>query len=252
MEVRSYGWKPDPFDPHDRRLRFCNSQLQGQPPVASLLDRMPPVTNQFNLGACTGHAIAGLVGYRERTDGNPRLIVPSPLFAYYNARLVDGSTGYDAGATIRDTVEAVKRYGVCEEACWPYDVARFADRPPARCYDQAATWKVVDARRVSQAVPDLRACILAGDPVCFGFKVYTGFEKSVTARTGIVNLPGPDEYPLGGHAVLLVGYNDYEGRFTVRNSYGADWGQGGYFTMPYAYLVNPELADDFWCVGVIP
>ena len=49
-----------------------------------------------------------------------------------------------------------------------------------------------------------------------------------------------------------IGYNDYEKRFLVRNSWGPDWGlrgtNAGYFTMPYDYLANPNLASDFWCV----
>jgi C1A family cysteine protease len=41
---------------------------------------------------------------------------------------------------------------------------------------------------------------------------------------------------LGGHAVLAVGYDDKSKRLTVRNSWGSNWGKGGYFTMPYDYV----------------
>ena len=53
---------------------------------------------------------------------------------------------------------------------------------------------------------------------------------------------------LGGHAVLCVGYNDATSRFVIRNSWGMQWGQKGYFTMPYEYLTNANLSDDFWTV----
>jgi C1A family cysteine protease len=71
------------------------------------------------------------------------------------------------------------------------------------------------------------------------------------ARTGVVPLPGAGETALGGHAVLAVGYDDAEGRFLVRNSWGADWGQGGHFTLPYAYLTERGLSSDFWTIAQV-
>jgi hypothetical protein len=29
------------------------------------------------------------------------------------------------------------------------------------------------------------------------------------------------------------------------------WGMGGYFTIPYAYLSDSNLADDFWTVRMV-
>ena len=45
---------------------------------------------------------------------------------------------------------------------------------------------------------------------------------------------------------MAVGYDQRQKRFIVRNSWGIEWGQQGYFTMPYAYLET--LADDFWTI----
>jgi C1A family cysteine protease len=56
---------------------------------------------------------------------------------------------------------------------------------------------------------------------------------------------------LGGHAVLAVGYDDATQRFTIRNSWGANWGQGGYFTMPYPYLTTSGLSSDFWTTRIV-
>jgi len=67
-------------------------------------------------------------------------------------------------------------------------------------------------------------------------------------ETGTVNLPEMGEQQLGGHAVLAVGYDDASQRFTIRNSWGTGWGMKGYFTMPYAYLEDRNLSDDFWTV----
>jgi C1A family cysteine protease len=64
-------------------------------------------------------------------------------------------------------------------------------------------------------------------------------------------MPSANEQVLGGHAVLAVGYDDASQRFIVRNSWGDVWGQAGYFTMPYAYLTDSNLSDDFWTIRLV-
>ena len=59
-------------------------------------------------------------------------------------------------------------------------------------------------------------------------------------------MPDLNSEPEGGHAVMCVGYDDERGVFIVRNSWGTGWGDGGYFYMPYGYMTNEDLADDFW------
>ena len=94
----------------------------------------------------------------------------------------------------------------------------------------------------------MRACLASGFPFVFGFAVYEGFESQQTAKTGVVEMPKAGERMLGGHAVLGVGYDDTARRFTVRNSWGPKWGQKGYFTIPYDYLADRNLSDDFWTI----
>jgi C1A family cysteine protease len=64
-------------------------------------------------------------------------------------------------------------------------------------------------------------------------------------------MPVHTEKEVGGHAVVAVGYDDVQGRFRIRNSWGASWGQGGYFTMPYQYLLDENLSDDFWTIRLV-
>ena len=64
-------------------------------------------------------------------------------------------------------------------------------------------------------------------------------------------MPATNEQVLGGHAVMAVGYDDNSQRFMVRNSWGPGWGLGGYFTLPYAYLTDANLVDDFWTVRMV-
>jgi C1A family cysteine protease len=68
------------------------------------------------------------------------------------------------------------------------------------------------------------------------------------AKTGIVPMPGRDEQSLGGHAVVIVGYDVAAKTVICRNSWGSGWGMKGYFTMPFDYILNSDLAEDFWVV----
>jgi C1A family cysteine protease len=97
----------------------------------------------------------------------------------------------------------------------------------------------------------MRSCLAYGFPFVFGFTVYDAFESAAVARSGVLNMPGPKEKMAGGHAVMAVGYDGGARRFVIRNSWGNDWGQKGYFTMPYDYLSpDKNLADDFWTVRI--
>jgi C1A family cysteine protease len=94
----------------------------------------------------------------------------------------------------------------------------------------------------------MRQCLAEGYPFVFGFSVYEAFESEDVARTGKLNLPKRGEKQLGGHAVMAVGYDDSTKRALVRNSWGRNWGTKGYFTMPYDYISDDNLADDFWTI----
>ena len=78
--------------------------------------------------------------------------------------------------------------------------------------------------------------------------VYESFESPEVAQTGVMPIPQPGEQPLGGHAVLAVGYDDAKQVLIVRNSWGTAWGDGGYFYMPYAIVTELKLALDFWTI----
>jgi C1A family cysteine protease len=129
--------------------------------------------------------------------------------------------------------------------------SKFAQKPPAQAFSDALRHRTVSYQRLVNTLMQMKGCLAAGYPFVFGFSVYASFESPTVAQTGVVPMPQPNEQLLGGHAVLAVGYDDAQQRFTVRNSWGPTWGMAGYFTMPYAYLTDTNLADDFWTVRII-
>jgi len=259
-ERRRYGWIPDLPDQRDRRFRPSMQPvlITVPPPHIDLRPACPPVYDQGQLGSCTGNAIAGAIQFERWKQGLAQW-TPSRLFIYYNERVIEGTVSSDAGASIRDGIKSVNTQGDCPEdqgdappgANWPYDVSQFATAPPPPCYTNATHYTVYEYLSVAQDLADMRACLAAGYPFVFGFTVYQSFESPAVAETGVVPMPGVFESAVGGHAVMAVGYDDPTSVFIVRNSWGAAWGQAGYFTIPYGYLTDPDLASDFWTIRLV-
>jgi C1A family cysteine protease len=111
--------------------------------------------------------------------------------------------------------------------------------------------KAIGYQAVDQNLADMKGCLSSGYPFVFGFTVYESFESDAVSETGNVPMPGADEAMKGGHAVLAVGYDDKDNVFICRNSWGAEWGEAGYFYMPYAYLLDSNLSADFWTIRVV-
>jgi C1A family cysteine protease len=246
-KVQRYGWIPQLPDLRDAQLKI--DAVTSLPSSADLSTSasMPPIYDQGQLGSCTGNAIAGAIDYdNHKITGS--FWTPSRLWIYYQERVIEGTVAQDAGGQIRDGMKSVAQLGVCPETAWPYVTTDFAEAPPRKDYKKALKDRVLRYEVVTQELFALKSVLAAGTPVVFGFTVYESFESAAVAKSGIVPMPAPSEKVVGGHAVVLVGYNDAADRFLVRNSWGPGWGQKGYFEMPYLYVTSGSLASDFWVV----
>ena len=241
-----YGWLPDLPDHRDRLYGVVRKIPAKLPSKADLRPGCSPVEDQQDLGSCTANALAGAVEYLMNKDKGQYVDV-SRLFVYYNERVIEHNVRTDAGAMLRDGIKTLARQGACTEKRWPYDTTKFARKPTQACYTEALDYQIVSYARL-ETLDEMRTCLADGYPFVFGFAVYESFEAQKVSKTGVVDLPKDGESMVGGHAVLAVGYDDAAKRFVVRNSWGTGWGQQGYFTMPYDYLSNRSLSDDFWTI----
>ncbi len=253
--TRKYGWIKDTSDTRDHLLAV--TPPKALPPSVDLRKWCPQVYNQGHLGSCTANALAGLVQFDEIKQKQSDKKIPSRLFIYWNERSLINSTDRDSGAMLRDGIKALNKWGFCDESLWPYSDtqgpnARFLQQPPDTVYAAAKKEIITDYSRVPQTLQSIKSCLANGHPIVFGFVVFESFETEQVAKTGIMPMPNPQERQLGGHAVLCVGYNDVNNQFIIRNSWGPEWGQNGYFLMPYSYLTEPTLAADFWTIQFVP
>jgi len=243
MAVRSYGWVPDRPDQRDYLYKAIRPVVR-LPKKVDLRELCSIVENQESLGSCTANALAGNLEYLDhRIDDEYEDV--SRLFIYYNERVLEGTTDYDSGASLRDGIKTLRKQGACWEKTWPYLIDRFTRKPPKDCYIEAKKHRIESYHRIN-SLPEMLTSLAEGYPFVFGFTVYESFQSQRVAKTGVASMPGKKEKALGGHAVLAVGYNQSQKRFLIRNSWGTEWGKDGYFTMPYEYLET--LSADFWTI----
>jgi C1A family cysteine protease len=250
-KIKKFGWIPDLPDARDHVYSAPIPLLGKLPAKVDLRPACPPVLNQGQLGSCTANAIANAHRFDQMKQNKAKVFPPSRLFIYYNERSMEGTVGQDSGAMIRDGIKSIAQLGVCGEKDWPYSVAKFANKPPAACYTDALDHQAMSYQRVAQTLTQMKGCLASGFPFVFGFTVYDSFESAAVAKSGDAPMPAAGEQVLGGHAVLAVGYDDSKQRFIVMNSWGTGWGKKGFFTIPYSYLTEANLADDFWTVRIV-
>lgn len=239
--TRRYGWRPSYADHRD-----LLANTTGLPILAEVDPRskMQPVDDQGDLGSCTANAVQAAFRYDHILDGKPPKGNYSRLDLYYGERQLEGTLDQgDCGAVGRDAFKYLQHTGICTEKVWPYDISTF-QTPPADAM-MASTAKLTKPyKAVTKVIGDMRRVLSNNQSIAIGFSVYESFESDIVAETGIMPYPSKGEKLLGGHETLIVGYLEkYADYALVRNSWGADWGLGGYFLMPWHFILSPLASD---------
>jgi C1A family cysteine protease len=209
----------------------------------------PPVWDQGDLGSCTAQAAAALIQYTQQVAYG-KSVAPSRLFIYKVARRLDFLNG-DTGAHLRTVMKALAAIGSPPEKYKPYVAGIGWDvEPDAFLYALAQEFNAMKYYRLDpvgrteeEVLAAIKANLDAKLPVMGGFVVYENIEESET-NGGYIPMPTVRK-ELGGHAIVIVGYDDSMKAFKIRNSWGPTWGVQGYGWLPYDYVLQ-GLAWDFW------
>jgi len=222
-----------------------------------------PPDDQGPNNSCTAHAGTSLVEYFEnRISGNYEK--KSKMFLYKVTRNLMDFEG-DTGAFVRSTMKALVLFGVPPEKYWPYTNDKIKEEPTQFCYAFGQNYQAIQYYRLDkqntqrdEVLQEIKINIVKQLPVMFGFTVYNNISAS-KKNGGLIAFPSKKNKLLGGHAVVVIGYDDKKvieiaedndktiGAFKIRNSWGEDWGEEGYGWLPYKYL-EEGLAKDFWSI----
>jgi hypothetical protein len=243
------GCVRDSPDSRDRPLCAAPSLLPGGslPKSSSLASEYPPAFSQGNTNSCTSNATANALRYLLRIGGGSD-VAQSRLFIYWNARtkIANQPGNSDPGLQIRDAMKSVSKFNSVSEVTWPFDPVpeRVFVEPSSAAYEEAETPDSFSYESVPQDESSIKSAIASKRPVVLGIELRTSFYS--VGQSGIAT-PMTGDY-VGWHAVTIVGYDDSTRMFELQNSWGPEWGKGGFFYMSYDYILNPNTANDLWAV----
>ena len=226
------------------------NRLYTLPNQFSLINKVKTVLNQGQLGSCVSNSFAQ---YILMMTQNKYFI--SRIHNYYCSRLLDKLSNIeDTGLDIRSACKTISKVGYCLEENWPYNIQQFDAMPPLICFQppickfpKQYSYIFITGNNSSLLLNNLKNFLYQnGRPIIFGFNVYDSFFTKVVETTGMVPFPNvTKESFLGGHCMLIVGYDENIKRFICLNCWGKNWGAAGYCYIQYDYLTNSDLAGDF-------
>jgi C1A family cysteine protease len=185
------------------------------------------VKDQGSCGSCVAFgSVATLEGTLRRQFNDPsRAVDFSEAHLFYCIARSQGRN-CDNGWWCDKGLDALKTDGVVDEACYPYMAGN------QNCTNLCADWQnrltKISGWRTITSVGEMKQWISTRGPLSCAFTVYDDF---FSYRSGVYrHVSGP---LVAGHCVSCIGYNDTGRYWICKNSWGPNWGEGGFFSIGY-------------------
>ena len=203
-----------------------------------------PVKNQGQCGSCYAFAtLAALETLIKLDQDDPLLDVDLSEQHLVSCGPRGSRSGYDYGGCLGNYSDYIAAFlvnaGAPDEGCFPYDETQLAGVEPL-CDGACSDWfsravSIADWSYLAPGTtfylphPDEIKAALVSKPVPCGMNVYEDFKN----YAGGVYEPLPGQENLGGHLVCIIGYDDGQSCWIVKNSWGQHWGEDGFFRISY-------------------
>lgn len=246
MDFALAGWRKESEDQAEKHWSFDKIRSNVPGVGSGDFDLRPftsPRQDQRLTNSCVSNSLVkALEIKRIQKYGHGAHIDLSRLANYYLSRelMNPSETDRDEGTYVSTAADALRRFGVCKEVDWPFDERRLFTSPSWRAMRNAYVHKISSWYRIGskaeQRVEDVIANLAVGNPTVFGVQVT---QRWLGYKEGILDVPGPSEPTIGGHAIVIVGWleNYYGGVFVIENSWATGWGDDG-----FGY-VSPDLIE---------
>jgi C1A family cysteine protease len=207
----------------------------------------PGICDKKNINSSVAHAICYVYEYNIIKYDINNIFIPSKLFLYYNQRLIKKTQEYDSGASIRDGLRILDTIGICSEVDYPYNDNELYTKPSEEIYEASFKNKGIEYFKIIPTIVNIKSLLQDKIPIIFGYSVYINFENQVI-EDNTIKLPKNTDKFIGGDCGVCVGFDDLKKLFIIMNCKGVEWGDKGYFYMPYSYVLNNNLCNNFWII----
>jgi C1A family cysteine protease len=204
--------------------------FRGTPPARlDLSATLPPPRSQAATMSCVSWATTYAAASQAlRRGGNAGNVVLSPAFTYNQ---ITRDPYCHTTTTISATLQLLRDGGAVPIEEFAFDAGWCGRQPTPRERDAAQRYRIAGWSRFEAADPAaVKAQLARGVPVIFAIR--SGPRLSAHRGDGVFD--APEEAPGIGHAMLAVGYDDARQAFRIQNSWGREWGDGGYAWYSYA------------------
>jgi hypothetical protein len=241
LDGEAYGRLP-------RKAPLASRAYEGLPKSSSLKQYAPLPGDQTDYGTCVAWAaayaartISESVALDRKNQADTTRDAFSPVYVYRNIRPDD--PGCQEGAAIYWALDLMKNSG----AARMIDLERSVDFPEVdlSLYEKGRKYPIADYvtlfSQEERTKPGLvtrtvKKSLVEGKPVIIGMNTPLSFMFA----DGLWQPSENPRYFYGGHAMCVVGYDDEKngGAFEIINSWGGEWGNGGFMWIPYKAFVD--------------